>query len=63
MKGPDVKNVMLDRERRIRYEIMAYRKLQRHEMLDAVASLHQTLKRKRQKIERGRTYVILTIYH
>lgn len=63
MLPPDVTNVILDKEKKIRYEVMAYRKLTREEMMDSVARLILTLKKKRKNVQPGQTYVILTIYH
>jgi hypothetical protein len=63
MKAPNIKNVMVDEAKKIRYEIIAYRKLTKVETLDAVATLHPTLKKKRQTVKTGETYRILTTYH
>lgn len=62
MQPPNVRNVMLDKERGVRYEILAYRKLTQAEMLEAVASLWRQLRKKRLKLpKKGDTFVIQTI--
>jgi hypothetical protein len=59
MEQPNVVNVLLDAERNVRYEILAYRKLTQAEMLDCVTSYLRQKKRKRPKP--GERVVIVTI--
>jgi hypothetical protein len=62
MLGPNVRNVMLDKGRGVRYEILAYRKLTQEEMLEAVVSLWRQLRKKRLKLpKKGQTIIIETI--
>jgi hypothetical protein len=49
MEQPNVKNTLLDKERNIRFDIMAYRKLSQAEMLEAVASYLRQKKVKKPK--------------
>jgi len=62
MQQPNVRSVILDKERGVRYESLAYRKLTRAEMLEAVASFWGQLRKKRLKLpKKGRTIIIETI--
>ena len=62
MQQPNVRSVILDKERGVRYEILAYRKLTRAEMLEAVASFWGQLRKKRLKPpKKGQTIIIETI--
>ena len=61
MLAPNIKNVILDQERELRFEIMAYRKLTRQEMMSSVASF--LAQNKRKKLKAGQTIIILTTYH
>lgn len=60
MKGPDVVNVMLDKKRNVRYEILAYRRLTQEEMLDCVASYLRANKGK--PPEKGQKIIITTLF-
>ncbi|MET0625727.1 MAG: hypothetical protein ABW250_22520 [Pyrinomonadaceae bacterium] len=62
MQQPNVRNVILDKKRDVRYEIIAYRKLTQAEMEEAVASLWRQLRRKRLKLpKKGDRFIIETI--
>jgi hypothetical protein len=62
MQQPKVRSVILDKERGVRYEILAYRKLTQAEMEEAVASLWRQMRRKRLKPpKKGQTIIIETI--
>jgi hypothetical protein len=60
---PNIKAVIKDEKRKITYVILAYRKVTDFEANNAIASLHRTLARKREKLQPGQTYIIQTIYH
>lgn len=59
MKAPDVRNPINDSEADITYNVMAYRKLSRAEIVQAVS--FYTAQRGRKKLKRGTTVTILTI--
>lgn len=61
MLAPNIKNVILDQEREVRFEIRAYRKLTRQEIMSSVASF--LAQNKRKKLKAGQTIIILTTYH
>jgi len=60
---PNIKTVWKDEKLKITYVIMAYRKVTDFEAQNAIASLHRTLAKKREKLQPGQTYIIQTIYH
>jgi hypothetical protein len=59
--APNIKNVILDEEREIRFEILAYRKLTQQEMISSVRSF--LAQNNRKKLKAGQTIIILTTYH
>ena len=61
MLAPNIKNVILDEDRELRFEILAYRKLTKQEMISSVRSFLAQNKRKR--IKARQTIIILTTYH
>jgi hypothetical protein len=63
MLPPDIKTVVKDEKRKITYVIWAYRKVTDFEANDAIAGLHRQLAKDRQRLESGKTYQIVTIYH
>jgi hypothetical protein len=63
MLPPNIKTVVKDEKLRITYVIMAYRKVTDFEARDAIASLHRSLAKSRDKLQPGKTYIIQTIYH
>lgn len=59
MQMPDVKNTIVDPEKKVTYHIMAYRQLTREEM---VLSVRQFLSQKRtSRVRRGSTITIVSI--
>lgn len=55
---PNIKTVIKDKERNITVRILSYRKLQKYEVDEAVASLL----RREKKLKSNHTYEIWTIY-
>ena len=63
MLPPNIKTVVKNEKLKITYVIMAYRKVTEFEANDAIASLHRTLAKKKEKLQPGQTYILQTIYH
>ncbi len=63
MLPPNIKTIVKDEKRKITYVIWAYRKVTDFEAKDAIAGLHRILAKAKRKLESGKTYEILTIYH
>ena len=62
MEAPNVKNTIVDKEKNIRFDIMAYRKLSPAEMTEVVVSHVADLRRKRKwKPKPGDRFIIVTI--
>jgi hypothetical protein len=59
--APNIKTVILDEEREIRFEILAYRKLTQQEMISSVRSF--LAQNKHKKLKAGQTIILLTTYH
>ena len=60
MQLPDIVNILKDPEKDVTYKIVAYRKLSRDEMVQAVRFYHSQKKKKRPK--KGDTIEIITIF-
>jgi len=63
MDPPDIKTVFRDEERKITFEIWAYRKVTEAEALAQISLFLGEMKRKKQQVKSGETYGILTSYH
>ncbi len=59
MKGPDIRNIIRDEKEDITYNIIAYKKLSRAEMIEAVQFFHS--QKKKPKLKKSITITILTI--
>lgn len=59
MQGPNINNIIKDEENDVTYEIMAYRRLSKGEMVDAVRFYQSQKKTKKPK--KGSTITIITI--
>ncbi len=59
MKQPNIKNILVDPEKNITYEVMAYCKLTKRETQDCVKKFWS--KKKKPKTKPGETVKIITI--
>ena len=60
MEKPSLVSTILDKERNIRFNILAYRKLTRAEMIETVSHFYSQ-KKQPKKLKRGSTITIVTI--
>lgn len=57
MEYPNINNIMIDEKRDIRYNVMAYKKLNATEMIESIRYYHH---QKKKKIKKGDTVTIIT---
>jgi hypothetical protein len=59
MKGPDVSNVIKDPEADVTYNVLAYRKLSRAEMVQSIR--FYAMQRGKKKLSRGSAVTIISV--